>query len=447
MNEPVARRGWRFWRWPVVAAAGLAALGAAVPLLVPVSSFIPEIERVASEKLGQPVRIAELRLHLFPTPRVVAKDLSAGAKREVTVSELEVVPELLSFVSGPRTIRLVRAEGVTMKEAALAFIGAMPKSEGGGDAVQVRRIRLVDARVEHAAVRLPSLDADVELGEALALKEARIGTRDQTLRLVAEPADGGLKLALHAKQWTLPAGAPLRFDTLLAEGTLKGKQLELRQIDGALYGGTLKGSVRADWTRQWQMSGRASIAGMELLPVQTALGKPAHFSGRLKTDATFSARARSADKLADALSLDAPFEISDGVYHGYDLSKVGGLSAKLDKGGETRFDELRGKLQLRGRNIRIAELCARSPSIVAGGNVDIAADQALSGKLDVSVARTGGFVGIPVNLKGTTSDPWFMPSKGYLIGAAIGTAVLPVIGTSIGSSLGSRFEGGQTSCK
>ena len=57
-----------------------------------------------------------------------------------------------------------------------------------------------------------------------------------------------------------------------------------------------------------------------------------------------------------------------------------------------------------------------------------------------------GFVGIPVQLKGTTSDPWFMPSKGYLIGAAIGTAVLPVIGTSIGSSLGSRFEG-KTDCK
>jgi hypothetical protein len=84
---------------------------------------------------------------------------------------------------------------------------------------------------------------------------------------------------------------------------------------------------------------------------------------------------------------------------------------------------------------------------VAGGNVEIAADQTLSGKLDVSVAKTGGFVGVPVSLGGTTSDPSVTPSKGYVIGAAIGTLVMPVIGTTIGSALGSRIEGTNSDCK
>jgi hypothetical protein len=79
--------------------------------------------------------------------------------------------------------------------------------------------------------------------------------------------------------------------------------------------------------------------------------------------------------------------------------------------------------------------------VVAGGNVEIAADRALSGKLDVSVAQTGGFLGVPVSLGGTTDEPSVRPSKGYLIGAAIGTVLLPGIGTSIGSSLGGRIEG------
>ncbi|HYD57971.1 MAG TPA: AsmA-like C-terminal region-containing protein [Burkholderiales bacterium] len=446
MKTAFARRGWKFWRWPVVAAAGVAALGASIPLLVPVSSFIPEITRVASEKIGQPVSVADLRLYLFPTPRVVASGISAGKGAEVSVAELEIVPDLLSFLSGPRSIRLVRARDVRMKQAAFAIPGAMPKSGGGGDAVLVRRIELRSVTVEHAAVKLPSLDVDLELGEGLTLARARIQSRDGALRISLEPVDGGSKVALHATQWTLPAGAPIRFDSLLAEGLLKGQGIDLARIEGTLYGGTLKGSARADWSRQWQLSGKASLAGMELLPVQMALGKPAQFSGRLKADATFSSRARTPDKLGDALQLDAPFEISGGIYHGYDLSKVGGLSAKLDKGGDTRFDELRGKVQLRGKSVKVDPLCARSPSLSAAGNVDIGANQELAGKLDVSVGKTGGFVGIPVQLKGTTSDPWFMPSKGYLIGAAIGTAVLPVIGTSIGSSLGSRFEG-RTDCK
>jgi hypothetical protein len=70
----------------------------------------------------------------------------------------------------------------------------------------------------------------------------------------------------------------------------------------------------------------------------------------------------------------------------------------------------------------------------------------LSGKLDVSAAKTGGFVGVPVALSGTTADPTVRPTKGYMIGAAIGTVLLPGIGTAIGSSLGSRTEG-TTDCK
>jgi hypothetical protein len=88
----------------------------------------------------------------------------------------------------------------------------------------------------------------------------------------------------------------------------------------------------------------------------------------------------------------------------------------------------------------------RSPTIVAGGNIAIAPDKTLSGRLDISMAQTGGIVGVPVALGGTTDQPSMRPSKGYLIGAAIGTMLLPGLGTSIGSSLGGRIEG-TSDCK
>jgi len=90
--------------------------------------------------------------------------------------------------------------------------------------------------------------------------------------------------------------------------------------------------------------------------------------------------------------------------------------------------------------VRLNQLCIRSPKIVAGGNVDIAPDKALSGKLHIAVAQTGGFVGVPVALSGTTDEPSMRPSKGYLLSAAIGTALLPGIGTSIGLTLGGQIE-------
>ena len=105
-----------------------------------------------------------------------------------------------------------------------------------------------------------------------------------------------------------------------------------------------------------------------------------------------------------------------------------------------------GKVKVRGRRTQITELCVRSSSVVAGGHVEIAPDDSLSGKLDIAMAKTGGFVGVPVSVSGTTSDPYVLPTKGYLIGAAIGSILLPGIGTSIGSALGGRI-GGVTDCK
>jgi uncharacterized protein involved in outer membrane biogenesis len=413
MTVPFLRAGWRFWRWPAGAAVALAVLGVAAPLFVPASRFIPQVTRIASEKLNQPVSLADLRLHLFPTPRVVAKGLEVGMKGEVLVDELEIVPNLLSFLSGPRSVRLVRASGVSMKHAALAIADGLPKSDGKGEPLHIGRLRLERIQFQHASMKIPPFDLEVELGEALALRSAVFEMRDVALRVTMEP---------------------------------EAPKVANYRIEGKAYGGTIKGALRADTTRQVNLSGKASIAGMELLPIQALLGKPAQFSGRLKADASFTARARSADQLANALALDAPFEVTGGTYHGYDLSKVGGFSGKLEKGGATKFDELRGTVQLRGKQVKVTPLCVKSPSLTAAGNVEIAPSQELSGKLDVSVAKTGGFVGIPVQLRGTTSDPWFTPTKGYLIGAAVGTAVLPVIGTSIGSSLGSRMEG-KVDCK
>jgi hypothetical protein len=65
----------------------------------------------------------------------------------------------------------------------------------------------------------------------------------------------------------------------------------------------------------------------------------------------------------------------------------------------------------------------------------------------VSVARTGGFVGVPMSLGGTTAEPSLTPSKGYVIGAVIGTMLLPGIGTTLGASAGSRLEGIAAGCK
>jgi AsmA-like C-terminal region len=423
-----------------------AAVAVAAPFLIPVSHFIPQLALFASEKLGQPVTIEDLRLHLLPTPRVVAHRITVGRKAQLLIGELEIEPDLVSLAFGPRTIKLIRADRVAIDEAALAIPRGMPKSRPG-EPVLVHRLVLTSVRLNHSKLDLPLFHVDVELGEGLRMREARLETSDGSLRVRVEPrGDETTAIVLNGAHWTLPIGAPLIFEAIAAQGTLKGQHLDLTKIEADLYGGKLVGAAHANWGKQWQLAGTAQLAGVDLVSLQKALGKTAKLSGRLRADAAFSTRANSPALLRDALTLEGPFEVLGGVYQGMDLSRAGDLGGERRTGDATTFEELKGRVELRGQQVRLSELCMRSPKMVAGGNLEIAADKVLSGRLDISMAQTGGLVGIPVSLGGTTDEPTMRPSKGYLIGAAIGTVLLPGIGTSIGSSLGGRIEG-TSDCK
>jgi uncharacterized protein involved in outer membrane biogenesis len=386
----------------VVLAAAIAA-----PFLVPVAHFIPGLTRVASAELKQPVQIDDLRLHLIPTPRLLASGISIGRRAEVTIGELEIVPDLLSFVSGPLSVRLIRASRVEVQEYALRPGARLPGASPGGT-VQVQRVQLQQVLLHHPDVKLPRFDADVKLGDGLRVVQALLESRDGLMRL------------------------QLR-------GGVKGAALDLPSVQGQLYGGKIAGSLRASWGKQWEMSGNASLAGVDLVPMQRALGQSARLSGRLKAEAAFS-------NGAGGVSIDGPFEVLGGAYQGVDLAKAGDLTGHAVAGDATPFEELTGKLEIRGKQVKLSELCVRSPKMVAGGNVQIGPQQELSGKLDVSVARTGGLFGVPVSLGGTTSEPSVTPSKGYVIGAVIGTVLMPGLGTTLGASAGSRLEGAASGC-
>jgi hypothetical protein len=391
-------------RRTLLGAVLMLAAATAVPFLLPWSHFIPGLEREAAARLGQPVAIDDLQLYVIPRPKLVASGIRIGRRAEIAIGELEIVPDLASFFSGQRTLHLIRAARVEVQEPVLRAGHRLPGGGGQGEPIAVERVLLEDVAVHHAAFTPPRFDADLALGEGLKLLQASVQARDGTVRLNVRP------------------------------------QGDLTFVDGQLYGGKLAGSVRTTWGKQWALSGKASLDGVDLVPVQQALGKPARLSGRLHAEADFATQ-------PDGLLLNGPFEVQGGAYQGMDLAKAGDLTGQAAVSDATPFEQLSGTVEVRGRQVKLEDLCVRSPKVVAGGTVLISPEQQLSGKLDVSVAKTGGFVGVPVSLGGTTSEPSYTTSKGYLIGAVIGTVLLPGIGTTLGATAASRLERSGSTCR
>jgi hypothetical protein len=101
---------------------------------------------------------------------------------------------------------------------------------------------------------------------------------------------------------------------------------------------------------------------------------------------------------------------------------------------------LSGKLAVRGKRVRVDDLCAKSSVLTAGGVVERAPNDRLSGRLDVSISGSRGWVGVPVALAGTVANPSVTPTRSATIGAVVGTVLLPGIGTTLGARAGAATE-------
>jgi hypothetical protein len=432
-------------RWSRAAAVAgvLLALALAVPFLVPLSAYIPDVTRAAEQRLGQPVTLQNIRLHLLPTPRIALYSIKVGRGAPLAIDELRVVPALTSLFGERIVIRLVRADGVRVRQAALAMLERMPKSTPGGTQVRIERIDLRHVSFDYRILKVPPFDLNVDLGPDYAPRSAELRTVDDALEARLEPqGDDVARVTLQGRGWRLPLRvAPLAFASLEASGTLRAGRLELPTVAGRLYGGTLAGSFYMSWSRGWQLGGKADIAGVALVPLFKDLGKPARLSGKLNTQVVFSARAKAAAQLGDALVLDAPAAVQGGAWHGIDLARAAEMPlGNLSGGGETPFETLRAIVALRGKTVRLDDICARSPDLVAGGHVEVAPDDALSGLLDVSVAKTAGIVGVPLALDGTLSEPSVGLTRAAKIGAVLGTLVLPGVGTTVGATAGAKLD-------
>jgi len=147
--------------------------------------------------------------------------------------------------------------------------------------------------------------------------------------------------------------------------------------------------------------------------------------------------------LADALHSQTRFTVHNAVVHGIDLAQAV-KSVGLSRGGETRLDTLAGNVATQGRAVQLTNLVATSGLLSANGNVAIAPNRSLSGRItvDLAAAAAGGALGVPLAVGGTLDSPSVTLTRGALLGAAVGTVLAPGVGTAAGAKLGDRLGEG-----
>jgi len=432
----------RWIKGVVVSLALLAALALALPFLIPLDSYIPRLEQEATARLKQPVSIHSLRAALLPLPHVTVEGVRVGAG-DVSVAALRIYPHLGSLASAPRIIDVQVDSPVLSQKglAALSALGGGPSS--GPPPVRLESVRLSNALANLNAGHIGPFDARLALDEAGKPREITISTPDGKLNATVTPSASGQIIAVAAKGWTLPAGPPLLFDELTVKGIATQDEAVFDSVAAKLYGGTVSGRLKVGWSKSLRLTGQFDIAHVETRSIAALLSPKTHVSGRLYAKPAISAAAPLPEQLAGALRVDSPFRIQNGVIHGVDVQKAAtSLVKQGSSGGETRFEELSGRLVMERAAFHFTNLQVASGALAADGSVDISPKKELGGRINARVQVLGVSTGVPLNVSGTLDHPLLLPTGAYLAGAAVGTAVMgPGLGTTMGAKVGSWAEG------
>lgn len=424
--------------------AGLIAVLFVVPFLIPMGTYVRQIEQVATEKLGQPVKVGSLHIALLPTPRANIGELRIGLHNDLMVDNIAVVPELGSLFSDVKVISSIVVKHPVVKKSALDFISAMPKSESSDEPakVQVRILKISDVQLEWEGMKIPALNIEVALADGNKLQSAILASVDGKLKVNATPKDAGYAIKLEAHQWIPPAGPPFLFDKLNSEMVFMGNRLDISALDAKLYQGVMNASAGLTWDKEWRASGKLRTQGIEVENLAGLFSKSRLVSGKLSGDGKFSAKAKDVPALADQLVVDYKFSVANGVLHGVDLAKAATLLLNAgEKGGETQFDELSGVLHLSGKHINLSAFKVTSGLLAATGGIKVSPAKQLDGLVEVELKKGVALVSVPLEVSGTLDHPSVMPTKAAMAGAIAGTGMLgPGLGTSLGIKAATGME-------
>ena len=431
----------RWFKYTVISVGLLLLLALVVPLFIPLERFIPQLEKLATEKLGQPVQIESLHFTLLPAPALKLHGLRIGPDQQ-RFEAIILRPALGSLFQPVKVLRVVEVRGFRVTPQLLGLAGALAKPQGEqAQIVQVQRIQLGGMHLALENLIWGPLRADIVL-KAQAVQGIEAGSEDGKFKLRLTPGEKAQALQIDAEQWQLPIKPALKFDQLTARGDLGQNTLTLPDIQGQLYGGTLQGKASIDWIRDWRVKGDLKLHQVETKEIVALLTRTLGVSGKLHAQGGYSLRAKDPAQLAASLSGNFKFEVKQGVLYGFDLAQaVKTLAQSGTRGGQTRFDALSGTLIITGKQYQLRDLYIASGVLTAQGDIKIAPNKQLSGTLLVALKGIAGLVQVPLDVSGTLSDPILLPNRAALAGAAAGTAILgPGFGTGVGSKAGQMLD-------
>ena len=410
LQSQARRRAFGPGKMAAVALLVLALLAVAVVEFAPMSAYAPDIEKMASEAVGEPVRVTGVRASLFPSFHVQLDNVTVGNAQDVRIGKVVAYMSFGSAWSEQKDIGKLVLEDVSAPQEALSRAQRWLAVDGKPAKMDIERLVFKMVRLTLKNTALPSFDADVLLARDRSVRAATIETNDGRFTAEITPREQVVDVTLRGRNFTPPIGPALEFSDFTAIGKVSGSQLRLTEVEYSFYGGQGKGSARVSWGSTWTVEGDFSVQRVELEPAMTALRVAIVSDGTLEAKGRYVLQSAAVERLFDSPRVDAVFMVRKGNLSGLDLVRaLQSPSRDGTAGGKTKFEELSGSLSAAGGRYAYNGVRLIAGALIATGQGEIAPDQDVSGRTYVELRSTANVIRgnfrVTGNVKGMVLRP------------------------------------------
>jgi len=369
--------------------------------IVPMSGYIPSVEKLVSESVGEPVTIGSMKMSVLSGLQFKFGNVNIGTTQDVSLNEVVVTPELGSLFGDKVRVTSIQADGGTVVREAVARLPDWLSESIASKRVEVREISLRNVKLEMRTFVLPALNADVNFRRDGGIIAARVATADGRLTVNISNDSGAPQVDITATNLTLPIGARMQLADFTGTGTINGSTLNVSAWDATVYGGQAKGSGQLSWSGRWRLTSQFEFARLETEQLLDAFSKTAKVTGSASGTGNLTAEAGNIDSLLDRPSLQSRFVVKKGTLDGVDLVRALQAGPGGTQGGSTRFEELKGGVSVSNGRYSYGDVELSAGILSASSNFSISGNQEVSGRVYVTLRSPAQRLSANLNITGT----------------------------------------------
>ncbi|WP_374349446.1 hypothetical protein [Chitinimonas sp.] len=403
--------------------AGLIAVLAVLPLVLPYDRVLPDVEKAMTARLDIAAHVGNIGFSYSPKPQLVLEQVTLGKDGEASIGKVIIPISLSNLLQFRHSLSNVVLDSVQLKqEFAISLPGRLKPNPDGRD-IRFASLRLENVNVSMKNGAIGPLSAVVTLNTDGTFKDVTISDKDGRAELNIKPKADKFALEFSAKNWVLPGNYEARFDQVTMRGMAGPEGIAIDYVNGFIFGAAAVGQAQLDWQNGWKLTGTLETKGMQVEPLIMLASANTRSTGRMAANVRFEYAGDGYETLFKQPRIEMQFLISDGNLHNFDLvTPLKSQSPSItQRGGQTRFETFSGLAILDGSALALSKLQLNGGKFSASGNLNVDDKQGLSGHINARLSAGALVVNAPLTIAGKLDAPEIRSGGAYKPGGDNGT--------------------------